>query len=55
MILKAPSPDVMNKLARGVLAMYSYDKNPEISDIESELRKALLRGPRFCGQAPLLR
>ena len=42
MILKAPSPDVMNKLARSVLAMYSYDESPEIGDIESELRKALL-------------
>ena len=32
MILKAPSPDVMNKLARSVLALYSYDYNlPRIS------------------------
>ena len=29
MILKAPSPDVMNKLCRGVLALYSYDDTPE--------------------------
>lgn len=29
MILKAPSPDVMNKLARSVLALYSYDDDPE--------------------------
>ena len=29
MIMKAPSADIMNKLARGVLASYSYDKNPE--------------------------
>ena len=29
MILKAPSPDVMNNLARSVLAYYSYDPNPE--------------------------
>lgn len=28
MILKAPSPDVMNKLARSVLALYSYDGGP---------------------------
>jgi len=26
MIMKAPSPDIMNKLARGVLASYSYDQ-----------------------------
>ena len=41
MILKAPSPDVMNKLSRGVLALYSYDDSPDTGDIESELRKAL--------------
>ena len=29
MIIKAPSPNVMNKLARSVLALYSYDDNPE--------------------------
>ncbi len=29
MILKAPSPNIMNKLARSVLAYYSYDPNPE--------------------------
>ena len=27
MILKAPSPDIMNKLARSVLALYSYDSD----------------------------
>lgn len=41
MILKAPSPDVMNKLSRGVLALYSYDEHPDTGDMESELRKAL--------------
>ena len=41
MILKAPSPDVMNKLARSVLALYSYDKNAEEKSLESELRKAM--------------
>ena len=29
MIMKAPSPDVMNKVARSVLALYSYDPNPD--------------------------
>ena len=29
MIMKAPSPDIMNKLARCVLASYSYDSNPD--------------------------
>ena len=29
MIMKAPSSDIMNKIARGVLASYSYDNDPE--------------------------
>lgn len=41
MIIKAPSPDVMNKLARGVLAMYSYDPAPEDHTLGSEMRQAL--------------
>jgi len=41
MILAAPSKDIMNKLARSVLALYSYDPNPELSDLRSELDKAL--------------
>ena len=41
MILKAPSADVMNKLARAVLALYSYDDAPEDRSLESELRKAI--------------
>ena len=41
MILKAPSPDVMNKLARGVLALYSYDPDPEDMSLPSELRRAV--------------
>ena len=41
MILKAPSHDVMNKLARAVLALYSYDPAPEDHDFPSEMLKAL--------------
>ena len=41
MILKAPSPDVMNKLARSVLALYSYDPNPEDISIENVLRQCI--------------
>ncbi|MDD6189308.1 MAG: citrate/2-methylcitrate synthase [Clostridiales bacterium] len=40
MILRAPSPDIMNKLARSVLALYSYDAEPEQGGLESELFKA---------------
>ena len=29
MILKAPSKNIMNKIARSVLASYSYDSNPD--------------------------
>lgn len=29
MIMKAPSPNIMNKMARSVLALYSYDSNPD--------------------------
>lgn len=41
MILKAPSPNIMNKLARSVLALYSYDDLAEDKDIESEMRMAI--------------
>ncbi len=41
MILKAPSPDIMNKLARSVLALYSYDDNPEDISIENVLRQCI--------------
>ncbi|NCB62095.1 MAG: citrate/2-methylcitrate synthase [Clostridia bacterium] len=41
MIIKAPSPDVMNKLARGVLSLYSYEPAPEDKTLESEMRQAL--------------
>ncbi|MCD8321824.1 MAG: citrate synthase [Oscillospiraceae bacterium] len=34
MILKNPSPDVMNGLARGVLALYAYDPSPEDRSVE---------------------
>ena len=37
MILKAPSRDVMNKLARSTLALYSYDPDPENKALEAEM------------------
>ncbi len=42
MIMKAPSPDIMNKLARSVLALYSYDENPDDTSIDNVLRQALM-------------
>ena len=47
MILKAPSPDIMNKLARSVLALYSYDPDPDSLDIENVLRQCIELIARF--------
>ncbi len=41
MIIKAPSQDVMNKLGRAILALYSYDPDPESNEIEYEMQQAL--------------
>ena len=41
MILRAPSADVMNKMARAVLSLYSYDDAPEDRSLESEMGKAI--------------
>ena len=47
MIMKAPSPDVMNKLARSVLALYSYDENPDSTDIANVVRQCTELIARF--------
>ena len=47
MIMKAPSSDIMNKLARGVLASYSYDQNPEDRSIQNMLRQCIELISRF--------
>ena len=41
MIMKAPSPDIMNKLSRCVLASYSYDANPDDSAIPNVLGQCI--------------
>ena len=41
MIIKAPSKNVMNKLARSVLALYSYDSNPDDSSMENNMRQSI--------------
>ncbi len=41
MILKAPSKDMMNILSRSVLALYSYDNNPDDTSVENVLRQCL--------------
>jgi len=47
MILNAPSTNIMNKLGRSVLAMYSYDENPEDLDIANVLRQCVELIARF--------
>ncbi len=41
MILKAPAKDMMNILSRSVLALYSYDDNPDNISIPNVLRQCL--------------
>lgn len=41
MILKAPSPNIMNKMARGVLALYSYDDNPEGQSLQNVIQQSI--------------
>ena len=41
MIIKAPSPDLMNKMGRSVLALYSYDENPDDTSAENVLRQSI--------------
>ena len=40
-IMKAPSQDMMNTLARSVLTMYSYDENPDDTSLPNVLRQCL--------------
>ncbi|NLM78873.1 MAG: citrate synthase, partial [Ruminococcaceae bacterium] len=47
MILKAPSPDIMNKLARTVLALYPYAQDPDNLVIETVLRQCIQLIARF--------
>ncbi|MDD5010819.1 MAG: citrate/2-methylcitrate synthase [Phycisphaerae bacterium] len=47
MILKSPSSNVMNKLARSVLALYSYDKTPEDRSMRNILRQCVGLIARF--------
>lgn len=41
MILKAPSKNIMNKMARSVLAAYSYDSNPDEITVGNLLRQSI--------------
>ena len=41
MIFKAPSRNIMNKIARSILALYSYDDDSEDNSMISEMNKAI--------------
>ncbi len=49
-IMKAPSKDMMNTLARSVLTLYHYDENPDDTAIPNVLRQCL----QLIAQFPLL-
>ncbi len=51
MILKAPSTNIMNKLARSVLACYSYDKNAEDRTLKNVLSQCISLIARFATMA----
>ncbi|MDR2803976.1 MAG: citrate/2-methylcitrate synthase [Treponema sp.] len=46
-IMKLPSRDIMNKLARSVLTLYSYDEDPENPSVENVLRQCIELIARF--------
>ncbi len=41
MIMKAPSPNIMNKMARCVLALYSYDNDPDNLELSNVIRQCV--------------
>ena len=47
MIMKAPSSDIMNKIARGVLASYSYDEDPEDRSVGNIVKQCIELIARF--------
>ena len=47
MIIKAPSANIMNKLARCVLALYSYDPRPDDTSLENVVRQSIELIGRF--------
>ena len=41
MIMKSPSKDIMNKLARSVLVLYSFDPDPDNTSLENIMRQSI--------------
>lgn len=40
-IMRAPSPNIMNKMASSVTALYAYDDNPDDISVENVLRQSI--------------
>lgn len=40
-LMKAPSPSIMNKMSTAVLALYAYDENPDDTGLENLLRQSI--------------
>ena len=40
-LMKAPSPSIMNKMATGVLSLYAYDENPDETSLSNMLRQSM--------------
>ncbi len=49
-LMRNPSVDIMNKIARCVLVLYSYDQDPDNTSIENVLRQSI----QIIAQMPLL-
>ena len=41
MIMKSPSKDIMNKMGRSVLALYSYDDDPDNTSLENIMKQSI--------------
>ena len=52
MILAAPSVNIMNKMARSMLALYSYDEEPETDG--AHLEKELTRAMHILARCPVI-
>jgi len=53
-IMKAPTPSLMNKIATSILSLYAYDENPDETSLENLLRQSmqlLARLPIIAAQA----
>ena len=40
-LLKAPSPSIMNKMATAVLSLYAYDPNPDDTSLDNMMRQSM--------------